>query len=552
MRGILSVALGGLVTLVGAQNYTERYRPQYHWTPAKNWMNDANGLIYHKGQYHMYYQYNPTGDVWGNISWGHAISTDLMHWKEQPIALNAFDSTAGSLNEFFFSGSAVYDKNNSSGFGNSTQAPLVAIYTSYYPKNVTLPTGRVIHKGTQAQSIAYSVDDGLTWTEYAGNPVIPVPPHPYEDQWDNFRDPFVFWHEQSQHWVMVSSLAAIHKFLIWTSKDLKNWKLGSEFGPVNANDGLWECPNLFPLPLNGNESNIKWVLMAGIQTGGPAFNTSSATQYFVGSFNGTKFTADASSVYTNSSGKANWLDYGPDFYAAATYNGLDNYERIAITWMSDWDYALVTPTSPWRSAMAIPRKLTLQTLGGQSRLISIPQHNLQSLEHRPLLYSNQWESTASGNMVIPVSGKALDINLTFSPGNDSEQMSINVRTNGKNNGTSIGYDFTTQQMFVDRDAAGDNSSFSPEYKGKFFAPLKSNGGAVSMRVLLDWSSVEVFGGKGESTITAQIFPMDANTGISLMSDGDAKNVKIQIEEVVSVWTTASKREDAPEGFARSW
>jgi sucrose-6-phosphate hydrolase SacC (GH32 family) len=255
----------------------------------------------------------------------------------------------------------------------------------------------------------------------------------------------------------------------------------------------------------------------------------------VGTFNGTSFTADTDSVYLQSSGQANWLDYGPDFYAAATYNGLDNYERIAITWMNDWGYASLIPTSPWRSAMTIPRKLTLETMDGKSRLISTPHHNVQALERGPLLYSKQWNSTASGDIALPVSGKALDIAVTFSPGTSSKQLALGVRTNGKSNGTLIGYDFASQQMFVDRNSASDNSSFSPSYQGKYYAPLSSQDGHIKMRIFLDWSSVEVFGGRGESTITAQIFPLDSNTGISLFSDGDATDVSIQVAEVPSVW-----------------
>lgn len=235
MRGDTSLIFGGFLAFVGAQSYNETYRPQYHFTPAKNWINDPNGLLYHKGQYHMYYQYNPTGDVWGNISWGHATSDDLIRWKEQPIALDAFTTPpSGPLNEFFFSGSAVSDDNNTSGFGNGTRAPLVAMYTSYYPNNITLPGNQSIRAGTQAQSIAYSTDDGLTWTEFAGNPVLPLPPSPYENQWSDFRDPFVFRYDQGGYWVLVVSLAQLHKLLIYTSQDLKTWKHVSEFGPVNG------------------------------------------------------------------------------------------------------------------------------------------------------------------------------------------------------------------------------------------------------------------------------------------------------------------------------
>ena len=235
MRSNISLVLGGLLASVGAQSYNETYRPQYHFTPAKGWINDPNGLLYYKDQYHMYYQYNPTGTVWGNISWGHAVSTDLVHWKELAVALDAFTTPpSGALNEFFFSGSAVFDSNNTSGFGNATKGPLVAMYTSYYPNNVTLPGNKSIKALTQSQSIAYSNDDGLTWTEYADNPVLMTPPAPYEDQWENFRDPFIFRYEKGGYWVLMLALSQLHKLLIYTSKDLKNWTHVSEFGPFNC------------------------------------------------------------------------------------------------------------------------------------------------------------------------------------------------------------------------------------------------------------------------------------------------------------------------------
>lgn len=532
MYAVSLCLLSSLLATASAQNYTERYRPQYHWTPAKNWMNDPNGLIYHNGQYHMYYQYNPTGDVWGNMSWGHATSYDLLHWKEQPVALSAFHTPAGPLGEFFFSGSAVYDEFHSSRLGGSP--PLVAAYTSYYPNNVTLPNNQSVRGGTQCQSIAYSDDNGLTWTEYEGNPVIPLPPSPYEDQWKDFRDPFLFWYEKGGYWVMVVSLPQLHKVLIYHSTDLKQWEHVSEFGPANAVGGVWECPNLFPLPLGGNEHDLKWVLMVGINPGGPAFPGASGTQYIVGAFDGTNFEADPDSYYDPGSGKVNWVDYGPDYYASLTYNGLANYERVAITWMSDWAYGATIPTSPWRSAMTVPRELTLEKVEGRSRLIFTPHPNLQKLKTKPLLYTNHWQS-AIGNISLPVSGTQLDVSLSFRAGKNAKRFTLGVRTNEKAAGTLIGYDFTTQRMFIDRRSTSDESSFSDDYQGIYYGPLQTQGGLLKLRVLLDWSSVEVFGGRGESTITAQIFPSESNTGLALFADGEVADVDLKVEELASVW-----------------
>jgi fructan beta-fructosidase len=252
----------------------ETYRPAYHFSPAKNWMNDPNGMVYHKGVYHLYYQHNPFGNTWGNMSWGHATSTDLVHWQEQPLAISTDDQ------EDVFSGSVVVDKGNSSGFGTVENPPLVAIYTSAYKHASPL-------SGLQAQSLAYSLDDGQTWTKYSANPVL-------NRNSANFRDPKVFWYtapDGGGYWVMTAVEATDHKVLLYKSTNLKDWAPLSEFGPANATGGLWECPDLFPLAVDGDPNNIKWVMVVNINPGGVAGG--SAGQYFVGSFDGTTFTSES-------------------------------------------------------------------------------------------------------------------------------------------------------------------------------------------------------------------------------------------------------------------
>lgn len=252
----------------------EQYRPAVHFSPEKNWMNDPNGMVYHKGVYHLYYQHNPSGNIWGNMSWGHATSPDLVHWKEQPLAISTDDQ------EDVFSGSVVVDKDNSSGFGTAENPPLVAIYTSAY-KDASP------HRGLQAQSLAYSLDDGQTWTKYSGNPVL-------NRNSANFRDPKVFWYSSPDgggYWVMTAVEATDHKVHLYKSTDLKDWTALSEFGPANATGGLWECPDLFPLAVDGDPNNVKWVMVVNINPGGVAGG--SAGQYFVGSFDGTTFTSES-------------------------------------------------------------------------------------------------------------------------------------------------------------------------------------------------------------------------------------------------------------------
>lgn len=307
-------------------NYQETYRPQLQFTPAEHWMNDPNGLVYDQGEYHMFYQYNPNGNTWGDMSWGHAISKDQLHWKELPIALTVKKNQQDQVTEMFFSGSTVVDTLNTSGFGTKEHPPMVAMYTSTYPQAITLYNSKKILAGTQAQSIAYSTDHGRTWVQYANNPVIekpPVYPVNYENEYKNFRDPKMFWSDTYHKWIMVAVLAEQHKALFYESHDLVNWNFMSEFGPMNADNGLWECPDLFKLPVDGHSNNTKWVLIININPGGPAGG--SGSQYFIGNFDGTRFTADKTSQYDNTP---------PNGYLIENFEG--NYESIG--WNATGDF----------------------------------------------------------------------------------------------------------------------------------------------------------------------------------------------------------------------
>ncbi|OBT39063.1 hypothetical protein VE00_10446 [Pseudogymnoascus sp. WSF 3629] len=841
----LALTLGLLASqIASAQTYNETYRPQYHFTPSQNWMNDPNGLLYYNDVYHMYYQYNPGGTTWGAMSWGHATSSDLTHWQQQPIALLA-RGYPGTITEMFFSGSVVADVQNTSGFGVNGIIPFVAIYTSYYPGSEKLPSGKSVVGGQQAQSIAYSLDEGMTWTTYdVGNPVIPVPPQPYQDQNQNFRDPFVFWHDPSQKWILVVSLAQLHKLLIYTSTNLKDWTQVSEFGPVNAVGGVWECPSIFPLPLDGDETNVKWVAQIGLNPGGPPGTTGSGTQYVVGSFDGTTFLADSTPsgaiVFTDFEGKGtfadlgwtatgdlvgaspaqgtlagqqtvtgyqgsrlvdtflngdattgtltspsftishkninfligggdfpnqecisliiggkiiftatgsnneellpktwdvsalvgqvavieivdlltggwghinideitfsnpsdtifqdfegtgtfdslgwratgdltgtspaqgtfagqnpvtgylgnrlvntflngdattgtlsktfivtqksisfligggnfpnqecinllvqgqvvrtatgsnseqlmwqswdvtgfvgqnatieivdllsggwghilidqitfsdssqgedgtNWMDWGPDFYAAASFNGLSSTDRVDIAWMNNWQYGGAIPTSPWRSAMSIPRILSLQTINEKATLVQQPKEDWASLETTGS-YSGSWNVVPEGNQTLQLSGKALDITLTFSDRSSvspSPQFGLILRaTPDLTQQTRVGYDFSTKQLFVDRTKSG-NVGFDGTFSSVYYAPLMpASNGIVTMRILLDRSSVEIFGGNGEVTLTAQIFPNDDGTDVWVFSTGgDTNGVTMKSKAVGSAWQNSTGNE----------
>lgn len=544
----------------------------------------------------------------------------------------------------------------------------------------------------------------MTWTTYdAANPVILNPPTPYADQWQDFRDPFLFWHEASQKWISVVSLAKLHKLLIYTSPNLKDWTYTSEFGPWNAVGGVWECPSLFPLAVDGDDANTKWVMQIGLNPGGPPGVTGSGTQYIVGTFDGTKFVADPNSppsapsststttsasitsttttatatatatgdiifqdfegasdfasrgwvatggllvaapakgtlagqqtvtgyagsqlVNTFLSGDSttgtltspaftillpyinfligggnapgtecinlkvqgqvlrtatgadaeqliptswdvtdligqsavieivdlsttgwghilideisfsnlsiepygpDWMDYGPDFYAATTFNGLSSTNRINIAWMNNWQYASAIPTYPWRSMLSVARKLSLKTIDDRPRLIQQPTANWTSLQKTT--FSNSFDTVAEGNQLVQLSGKLLDITVAFSDrvaASSSSQFGIILRaTSDLAQQTRIGYDFSTKRLFVDRMRSG-NVGFDGTFPSTYFAPLAPSGdGQVTMRILLDWSSVEVFGGQGEVTISAQIFPQDNGVDVRLFSGGGNTN-----------------------------
>lgn len=317
-----------------------RHRPAYHFSPAKNWLNDPNGLVLRKGVYHLFFQYNPLGNVWGNMSWGHATSTDLVHWDEQPVAI-PFDA-----NEVVYSGSVVVDKANSSGLGTKKNPPLVAMYTSAY----TAASGR---EGIQAQSLAYSTDDGQTWTKYAGNPVIDISSR-------EFRDPKVFWYEPAKEWRMVAVIANEHKVLIWRSADLKQWTRLSEFGPRNAIGGIWECPDLFPLAVDGDPDNVKWVMLVSLDPG--AIAGGSGTPYFVGDFDGTTFTPDGPTSYEPPTGTllqgfengyAGWRPTGTAFGSQPASGSLPGQQPVTghvgerlVNSFIDFDAAQGELTSP--------------------------------------------------------------------------------------------------------------------------------------------------------------------------------------------------------------
>jgi fructan beta-fructosidase len=488
--------------------YDELHRPQFHFTPEKNWMNDPNGLVHYQGEYHLFYQSNPFANTWGHMSWGHAVSTDLVHWQHLPVALSEEKGV------MIFSGSAVVDWDNSSGLCRNPdpkdKSCLIAIYTGH------------IEGTSQSQHIAVSNDRGRTWTKYAGNPVLDIGSR-------DFRDPKVFLHEPTKKWVMVVALAREQRVRFYGSRDLKKWELLSEFGPagVAGADVLWECPDLFELPVDGQPENKKWVLIVNINPGGVAGG--SGGQYFLGNFDGLRFRND------NRQDTKLFLDYGKDFYAAVTFSDIPKSDgrRILLGWMSNWQYAQKEPTSPWRTAQSIPRVLSLKRTSAGLRLIQQPVAELKRLrgEHAALHDLKLGDGQVLNKLP---SGDALEVIGEFAVGEKSGAL-LRLRTDAPENETAIGYDAEAVRMYVDRTRSG-RVDFDRNFPGRHEAPMAADGGRVKLHIFVDRSSVEVFGNDGQAVITDRVFPASRNQRLELGGYGpNSSCLSLEAWQLRSAW-----------------
>lgn len=462
------------------------YRPNFHFSPAKGWMNDPNGMFFYNGYYHLYFQHYPDGTTWGPMHWGHAVSSDLFNWKEQPIALYPDDLG------YIFSGSAVVDYENTSGFGVEGKTPIVAIFTNHDPKKEK--TGEI---DVENQSIAYSLDEGLTWTKYEGNPVLKNPGI------RDFRDPKVSWDDERKRWTMV--LAAGQEIQFYTSKNLKSWEKLSSFGEgIGNHDGVWECPDFFQLPVIGNLEK-KWVLLVSINPGGP--NTGSATQYFVGDFDGSNFILDESFKQEMEKDHSFWVDYGRDDYAGVTFSNIENKDggKLFMGWMSNWLYANEVPTGKWRGATTIARTLELSNGDNTFRLVANPVPELNDFKIEKLKNSD-----------VPLEGKTL---LTTSKAIDFTHAQINFKvedlvdgvytfdlTNSEGDKLRFGYDASEGNYFVDRNKAGI-TDFSSKFSDRIaIAPRISTQKDWTGKIVLDKTSIELFFDDGQTVMTEIFFP----------------------------------------------
>ncbi len=471
----------------------EKYRPAFHHTPLYGWMNDPNGMFYKDGKWHLYYQYNPYGSKWQNMTWGHSVSTDLVHWQHLPLAIKP--NGLGSV----FSGSCAVDSENTAGFGKDA---VVAMYTS---------------AGTsQMQSLASSNDGGATFAIYPGNPIVTLE--------SEARDPKVFWNDHTGEWNLVLAHALDHEMLFFTSPDMKDWQLQSSFGKgLGAQGGVWECPDMFELPVEGTDET-KWVLLCNINPDGPFGG--SGTQYFVGDFDGKTFNAD-----TDKDGKVatKWLDYGKDHYATVTWSDAPDNRRVAIGWMSNWQYAADVPTMQFRSANTLPREIGLfRAPDGEIYASCAPSPELEAL--RGKLVQKVSRTTVGKKQraySLPTANGGIcellfDINAA-----KSSTVAITL-SNDKGEKIVMLYDAASHTLSFDRTESG-LTDFSEGFPAVTATPTHEINGKISLRLYVDRSSIEVFGNDGRFVMTNLVFPTKPYTTLSFSStDGKAKieNLKI--------------------------
>jgi fructan beta-fructosidase len=492
---LLSVSFSAL-----AQNQpvaTPQWRPAYHFSPPQNWTNDPNGLIYLDGEYHLYYQHNPFENKWGHMSWGHAKSKDLINWTNLPVAIPEIVSK--DTTTFIYSGSAVLDKNNTSGFGKDGKAPLVALYTADLPK-----------QHNESQAIAYSNDGGLTFTQYPGNPVIDL-------NKKDFRDPNVFWHEASKRWIMSVAMVDEHMVRFYASENLKKWVKLSDFGPAGFTKNGWECPSLVQLPVDGNISKTKWVLFVSLfGDNGPIM------QYFTGDFDGTRFIND------QPAGQVLKVDYGDSFYAAIPWRDTPDHKQVLLGWLINGS----KETYPWKGQMSIPRDLSLGTTSEGLRLIQQPSS----------VINKSLDKYAKGNKLVQKNVKvdgtlALNNKKVFTANANWIDAEFNVedakrfgfkltQSDQSATGITVGYNVGKQEIFINCAAAEKGNK--KEVNLYQSAQLKPINGTVRLQVLLDKSSLEVFGNNGEKVISTMVYPDKDATGISLFSEGSTTIKQLKV------------------------
>ncbi|MBO4943612.1 MAG: DUF4980 domain-containing protein [Muribaculaceae bacterium] len=471
----------------------EKYRPVYHHTPLYGWMNDPNGMFYKDGVWHLYFQHNPYGSKWQNMSWGHSTSKDLINWTPEPLALEP--NGLGTV----FSGSCALDTNNTAGYGNDA---VVGLYTSA--------------GASQTQSLVWSKDNGRTFEYYDANPVITLE--------SEARDPNMFWDDNAKQWELILAHALDHEMLIFTSPNMKEWTLQSAFGKgIGAQGGVWECPDLFRLPIDGTDEE-KWVLICNLNPGGPFGG--SATQYFVGDFDGKTFKAD-----TDKEGKipTKWMDFGKDHYATVSWSDAPDKRRTVIGWMSNWQYAAEVPTMQFRSANTLPRDLSLfKAADGELYLCSAPSPELSALRDK-LIVNVRRANIGKKNATysLPATNDGICEILMDVDARKAQKINFTI-ANKAGEKVLMTYDIAAHTLSFDRRESGI-VDFSQDFPAVTVSPTFEVNGKISLRIFIDKSSVEVFGNNGQFVMTNLVFPENPYTTLSISSaDGKAaiENLKI--------------------------
>ncbi len=474
----------------------EKYRPVFHHTPLYGWMNDPNGMFYKDGRWHLYYQWNPYGSKWQNMTWGHSSSSDLINWEHHPAAIEP--NGLGAV----FSGSSAIDTDNSAGFGKDA---VIAMYTSA--------------GASQIQSLAYSHDNGETFTIYPGNPVLTLE--------SEARDPNMFWNPETKLWTLILAHALDHEMLIFTSPDMKEWTLQSNFGKgLGAQDGVWECPDLFELPVDGTEQT-KWVLLCNINPGGPFGG--SGIQYFIGDFDGKTFKADTDAKGTV---PTKWLDYGKDNYAIVSWSNAPDNRRTAIGWMSNWQYAAEVPTKQFRSANTLPREISLFTGDdGQIYAASIPSPELTALRGKLAVNTKSINVNKKGKTIILPSENdgACEILMDIDP-LKAGSISLTL-SNEKGEKSILTYTPNYETLSFDRRESGI-VDFSQDFPAITLTPTFNGGKNLGLRIFVDRSSIEVFANEGKGVMTNLVFPTTPYNKLTITTDGG--NAKVRNLKIYSI------------------
>jgi fructan beta-fructosidase len=453
-----------------------------HFTPRRHWINDPNGLVWHDGEYHLFYQHNPQGNTWGHMSWGHAVSTDLLQWQELPLAIAEDDAW------MIFSGSVVIDHADTSGFGDGVHAPMVACYTGCRQGG-----------GRQNQQLAFSLDCGRSWTKYAGNPVL-------DPGLADFRDPKVFWHAPTGRWLMLVSMAADNRVAFFGSSDLRHWEPLSEFTVELPGCRLWECPDLLHLSVHGEPGASAWLMKVDVFEGHPGGGSGAVA--IVGEFDGTRFTATQA---------PQWLDGGMDFYAAIAFGAMPpgDGRSVWLGWMNDHHYAAATPTSPWRGAMTLPREVGLARRQGQLLVTQQPIAELKALRGRAVDVAGRVFAAGQTHVLVEagVLPLAHDIEIEVA---SAGAWRVGVRA-GENEVTVIGIDPQRNELFIDRSGSGVDVATGGYAVRRAIACMTT----TPLRIVVDACSVEVFTGDGAAVLTELIFPRAESTAIWLACDAAA-------------------------------